>query len=71
MLPDQIAREGSYLWEDGVMLNTCAIARADVGNCDDTLGQTTMVNQDEITVRKLPAAKECVREELIIHSLEV
>ncbi len=71
MLPDQIAREGSYLWEDGVVLNTCAITRADVGNCEDMLGQTTMVDQNEVAVRELSTAKEGIHEELIIHSLEV
>jgi len=52
------------------MPNACAIARANVGNCEDMLGQMTMVDQNEVTVRKLPTAKEGIHEELIIHSLE-
>ena len=70
-LPDPIAREGSHLWEDGVMPNACTITRADVSNCEDMLGQTTMVDQNEVAVRKLSTAKEGIHEELIIHSLEV
>jgi len=42
-LPDPIAREGSHLWEDGVTPNTCAITRADVGDCED-IGQMAMVS---------------------------
>ena len=71
MLPDQIAREGSCLWEDGITSNACAIARADVSNCEGTLGQTTMVDQNEVNVRKVPTAKEGLHEKLVIHSLEV
>ncbi len=70
-LPDQGAREGSHLWEDGVTPNTSAISRANVCNCEDTLCQMTMVDQDECAVGKLPTAKEGIHEELIIHSLEV
>jgi len=43
-LPDQVAREGSHLWEDGVTPNASAITRADVGNCENMLVQMTMVD---------------------------
>ena len=70
-LPDQVTRKGSYLWEDGVMSNACAIARADVSNCEGMLGQMTMVDQNEVAARKVPAAKEGLHEKLVIHLLEV
>ncbi len=70
-LPDQVTREGSCLWEDSVTSNACAITRADVGNCEGMLGQTTMVDRNEVAVRKLPTAKEGLHEKLVIHSLKV
>ncbi len=71
MLPDQVAREGSHMWENGITLDTSTISRANVSNHESTLCQMTMVDQNEFAVRKLPTAEESVHEELIIHSLEV
>jgi len=71
MLPDQVAREGSHLWEDGVTPNTSAIFRENVSNCEDMLYQMAMVDRDEFAVGKLPTAEESIHEELIIHSLGV
>ncbi len=71
MLPDQVTRKGSYLWEDGIMSNAGAIARANVGNCEGMLGQTTTVDPNEVAVRKVPTAEEGLHEKLVIHSLEV
>jgi len=70
-LPDQVAREGSYLWEDGISSNACTIARADVSNCESTLSQTTTVDQNKVIVGKLPTTEEGLHEKLVIHSLEV
>ncbi len=71
MLPDQVAREGSHLWEDGFTSNTSAISRANVCHCEDMLCQMTMVDRDEFAVGKLLTTKEGIHEELIIYSLEV
>jgi len=35
------------------------------------LGQMTTVDRNKVTVRKFPAAKEGLHEELVIHLLEV
>jgi len=71
MLQDQVAGERSHLWEDGVAPDTSTISRTNVSNSEDSLCQTTTVDQDEISVKKLSQAEESVHEELIIHSLEV
>ena len=71
MLPDQVAREGGYLWEDGILSNACTIARTDVSNCESTLSQMTMVDQNKVIVRKLPTAEEGIHEKLVIHLLEI
>jgi len=70
-LPDQVAREGSHLWEDGVVMDTSTISRTNVCDSEDSFCQTTMVDWDEFAVRELPKAEEGIHEELIIHSLEV
>ena len=58
MLPDQVAGERSHLWEVGVMLDTSTISRTNVNDSEDSLCQTTMVDQDEVAVRELPKLKK-------------
>jgi len=70
-LPDQVAREGSYLWEDSISSNAGAVARADVSNCEGTLSHTTTIDRNKVLVGKLPTAEEDIHEKLVIHLLEV
>ena len=71
MLPDQVARKGGCLWEGGVASNACTITRADVGDCESTLSQTTSVNRDEVAIGEMPTTHEGFHEKLVIHSLKV
>jgi len=70
-LPDQVARERSYLQEDRVATDTSAISRKDIGNSEGSFCQTTVVDRDEFSVRELPETGEGIHEELVIHLLEV
>jgi len=56
-LPDQVARERSHLWEDGVMTDTSTIFGTNSSDHEGKFYQVTAVDRNKFAVRELPKAE--------------